>query len=87
MYRNEPPEAEVLRLRDELEATRKDRDTAQMNHDRFKRRLQILVTIIIGAIFPALVLRYHAPKRILLLDVLWFAVWGLLILRAGPRRG
>ena len=94
MYRSEPPEAEVLRLREELDhcrgvlsATQKDRDTAQKDRDTFKRRLRILVTVILGAIPPALVLRYHAPSRILLLDVLGFAVWGWLILRAVPRRG
>lgn len=87
MYRNDPPEAEVLRLREELAATKKDMDSVQRDRDKLKRRLWILSTVIIGAIPPALVLRYHAPSRILLLDVLGFAIWGWLILRVVRRRG
>jgi hypothetical protein len=86
MYRTEPPEAEVLRLREELEATKKDMDSVQRDRDKFKRRLWVLSTVILGAIPPALVLRYHAPSRILLLDVLGFAIWGWLILRVVRRR-
>lgn len=87
MYRNEPPEAEVLRLREELAATKKDMDSVQRDRDKLKKRLWVLSTVIIGAIPPALVLRYHAPSRILLLDVLGFAIWGWLILRVVRRRG
>lgn len=87
MYRNEPPEAEVLRLREELAATKKDMDSVQRERDTFKRRLWALTNVILAAIPPALVLRYHVPSRILLLDVLGFAVWGWLILKVTRRRG
>lgn len=87
MYRNDPPEAEVLRLREELAATKKDMDSVQRDRDKLKRRLWVMSAVIIGAIPPALVLRYHAPSRILLLDVLGFAIWGWLILRVVRRRG
>lgn len=85
-YRSEPPEAEVLRLREELEATKKDLDTVQRDRDTFKRRVWVMGTMALGAIPPALVLRYHAPSRILLLDVLGFAIWGWLIFAASRRR-
>lgn len=85
-YRSESPEAEVLRLRAELEATKQDRDTVQRDRDTFRRRVQILATVVLGAIPPALVLRFHVPSRILLLDVLGFAVWGWLIFAASRRR-
>jgi len=78
MYRTESPDAEVLRLRAELEATKKERDSKA-------QRLRLLTTLIVGAIPPALVIRYHAPSRVLLLDVLVFAVWGWLIVRASRR--
>lgn len=93
-YRSEPPEAEVLRLREELEATRKDRDALQMERDtiqkdrnKSKRRMWVMGTVVVGAIPPALVLRFHIPSRVLLLDVLGFAVWGWLIFGAARRRG
>jgi len=86
MYRNEAPEAEVLRLREELKATKKDLTSVQGERDRFKQRLWVLTTVILGAVPPALVLRYHAPSRILLLDVMGFAIWGWVLLRAVRRR-
>lgn len=48
-YRSETPEAEVLRLREELEATKQDRDTIHRDRDKFKRRVQILATVVLGA--------------------------------------
>lgn len=86
MYRNESPEAEVLRLRDELKATKQDLNSVQADRDKFKQRLWVLSTVILGGIPPALVLRYHVPSRILLLDVLGFAIWGWLLLRVVRRR-
>jgi len=47
-YRTEPPESKVLRLQDELTATRKD-------HEKLKRRLWVLTTVVLGAVPPALV--------------------------------
>ncbi len=73
-YRTEPPESKVLRLQDELTATRKD-------HEKLKRRLWVLTTVVLGAVPPALVFRFHVPSRILLLDVVALIVWGVFILR------
>lgn len=74
MYRDLDPQAEVQRLKKELADANSDRD-------KFRRRLRVLTTVILAGIPPALVLRYHAPTRILLLDVLGFAVWGWMVLR------
>lgn len=92
MYRTESPEAEVLRLRDQLDATLKDRDALMKDRDALRagkenwsRRLRGIATLVIAAIPPALVIRYHAPSRVLILDVLVFAVWGWLVVRASRR--
>lgn len=77
-YRDLSPEAEAQRLKSELEEVTRDRDA-------LRRRMWLFITVVLGAIPPALVVRFHVPNRVLLLDVLGFAIWGWFLLKVSRR--
>lgn len=88
-YRTETPEAEVIRLRREVEELQKGRQETLLKfralQNKSRQKLWGIVLIFLGAIPPALVIRFHAPGRVMLLDVLGFALWGWFTLRVNRR--
>lgn len=96
MYRDNIPETELPRLREQVrqlqsqlygtqDQLKKSEEDLKKAREIHHRRWWNLALVVLGAIPPALVLRFHVPSRVLILDVLFFALWIWFLLRANRR--